>query len=265
MPDTEFQWGDLGEEFWRDAGKTLRASDELIKFACARHQGSTDAAAGRLAGFKGTAMAIRQAAYRAIRTTVVTRLLALASAEDGRDDGGITDTEIDATLVKMIRSPDPQTSLKAIEARGKRQEAARVRQPEPEQDDPIVTLDDIFGHCATTEAVLLLYGEMMLRGGATPGNRLGIGVGCHSPAMRLMVPKFVERFPELWPRYRAELVGVVNQMNSFVTELEKGPVLEWEEIARRVRAEAARYRRGGGVPPSDGGVPVDVPPIPEAA
>jgi hypothetical protein len=99
----------------------------------------------RLAGYSGTATSIRQAAYRALRTTKVTDLLGLASVEaGGGDDGNATDAGINRKITKLIRSPDPNVALpdpnvalKAIETRGKRETASRERSAkEPQHAGP---------------------------------------------------------------------------------------------------------------------------------
>jgi hypothetical protein len=126
MAEAEFQWGDLGEEWWTTAGKEIGASPEQIKFAAARHQGATATAAARSAGYSGTANTIRQAAYRALRTTAVTNMLALAAAEGDLGGGGITEEEVDAKLARMIRAPDSTTAIRAIEAREKREATRRA-------------------------------------------------------------------------------------------------------------------------------------------
>jgi hypothetical protein len=250
MDDAKFTWGGLGERWWSDAGEQLRASPELVKFACARHQGASAAASARLAGITGTAVSIRQAGYRMLRTTTVSNLLALAAAEDNGIPGGITAREIDAKLAKMIRNPDSMISLRAIEAHGKRQMQAELRREGQVEDEPTAEEDvhGIFCSCHTVEATLLCYAELHLVGNPGRFNKIGIGYGCHSPFMAEMMPHLVRRFPEQWQRYRAELVGPARQMEPFIAKLESGPLVPFEEIAEKVRVDAEerrRWRHGG--------------------
>src|SRR4051812_47999545 len=77
-----FDWGTLGEKWWRDAAAEVGAKERQVKFACAIHGRASAAGAARLAG-----------------------------------NAGLADTpESDASLTEMIRSPDPTTKLRAIEA-----------------------------------------------------------------------------------------------------------------------------------------------------
>jgi hypothetical protein len=243
MAEEVFTYGALGESWWAAAGAELKASAELVKFACARHQGASAAAAARLAGIKGTAVSIRQAGYRMLRTTTVSNLLALAAAEDSGIAGGITATEIDAKLAKMIRSPDHNISIRAIESHARREAVRRDLQPVEEEDVPEETLSMLFTSCRTIEAVLLCYAEMMLCGNPGKYNRIGVGFGCHSPMMAEMIPHLAHRFPEQWKVYRAELVGSFGHMNDFVAKLEAGPLLSWDEIGERARVKAQEARR----------------------
>jgi hypothetical protein len=240
----EFSWGQLGETWWRESGETLGASEQLVRFAASRHQGASATAAARLAGITGTAVSIRQAGYRMLRTTGVSNLLSLAAAEDAGVAGGITAVEIDAKLAKMIRNPDSNVAIRAIEAHGKREATQRNLQPAEVEDTPEQTLHCIFENCHTTDAILFCYAEMHLCGNPGKYNKIGIGFGCHSPFMKELVPHLAARFPEQWKVYRAELVG--GQMSDFVTKLEAGPLVPFDEIAARVRAAAADRKRGPG-------------------
>jgi hypothetical protein len=270
--DDEFQWPPPGEDEWTLEGADRNLDPDQVKFLAAvqvmgglRALGEgkfSNTAAARMAGLDWP----RDKAFKQLQTKGARSLLRWAQEyKELVQPPALTEEEIEAKLAKMVRSGDFMAVGRALEIREKRAQRAREERIEAALDaapEPIVTLDDIFAHCATTEAILLLYGEMMLRGTVAPGNRIGIGVDCHSPAMRLMVPKFKEQLPALWPKYRADLVGAVGQMESFLRELEAEPVLEWPEIARRVHEEALRYRRDGGGP-SNGGQPVE--PVQEEA
>lgn len=131
----QFEWGALGETWWRENGAACRATETQIKFACARHLGANKAKSATLAGYKGRPEALRSAGVRAEGTTAVEQLLTLAAAaESGGDEGTATAAEIDRKLTKLIRSPDGGISLKAIEAHQRREEQRRQRGETPEDD-----------------------------------------------------------------------------------------------------------------------------------
>jgi hypothetical protein len=131
----EFDWGPLGEAWWRENGEAARASELQIKYACARHQGATMVKAATLAGYSGTGDQLRSAGSRAEGTTAVDSLLTLAAAaESGVASDTVTDVEIDRKLAKLIRNPDGAISLKAIEAHDKRIAARKQRGEDPTDD-----------------------------------------------------------------------------------------------------------------------------------
>ena len=105
--------------------------------------------------------------------------------------------------------------------------------PVEEEASPEETVQLILSNCHTIEAVLFCYAEMHLCGNPGKYNRVGIGYDCHSPLMAELIPHFVHRFPEQWKVYCAELVGSVGQMNDFISKLEAGPLLSFDEIAER--------------------------------
>jgi hypothetical protein len=109
-----FQWGELGEKWWRDSGASCRATETQIKYACSRHQGANKSKAATLAGYSGDAEALRSAGVRAEGTKAVDDLLTLAAAAEdgGSKDGPATAKEIDLKLTKLVRSPDGALSLK---------------------------------------------------------------------------------------------------------------------------------------------------------
>lgn len=130
-----FEWGVLTESWWRENGAACRASELQIRFACARHLGANKAKSAALAGYSGGPEALRSAGVRAEGTKAVEDLLTLAAAAESPGDADTaTATEIDRKLTKLIRSPDGALSLKAIEARDKRNEHLRARGETPADD-----------------------------------------------------------------------------------------------------------------------------------
>jgi hypothetical protein len=119
----DFDWGELGEQWWRDTGAQCGATNLQIRFACARYAGASATGAARLAGYTDSEQdksAIRQSGYKALRTTAVANMLALAAAEDKAPPDRILDkTERAKKLSELAHSPDPTLSIRAIEALNK--------------------------------------------------------------------------------------------------------------------------------------------------
>jgi hypothetical protein len=119
----DFDWGSLGEQYWRDIGARCKASELQIRFACAKHAGATNTGAAKLAGYKGDADAIRQAGYGAFRGTKVSQMLAIAASEDKAPVASILTKEDRAKrLSELVSSPDPTLRIRAIEALNKMEE-----------------------------------------------------------------------------------------------------------------------------------------------
>jgi hypothetical protein len=131
-----FEWGELGEKWWRESGASCRATETQVRYSCARHQGANKSRAATLAGYSGGPEALRSAGVRAEGTKAVEDLLTLAAAAEdgGSKDGPATPAEIDRKLAKLIRSPDGAISLKAIEVMARRDELRRQRGETPEND-----------------------------------------------------------------------------------------------------------------------------------
>src|SRR5262249_7221280 len=154
------------------------------------------AAAARAAGYAYTnAVALRQAAYRAQRSTGVMNLLALATAADGLGEGAISDTEVDAKIAKLIRSPDARVSIAAIEGRERqkaRRQASEVERPPGGPDEIILAMLRELG-----EALFVPCGVLFEMG----NGELGWGLA----STPLLAPHCKARYPDLWARKRAEL------------------------------------------------------------
>lgn len=120
----EFSWGALGEEWWRTTGAECRASEQQIRFACARHAGATATGAAKLAGYEAAGGGIRQAGHRAARSTAVLNMLALAEAEDKPTSPKLLDKPARIAHLSEIanKSPDPTLKIRAIEALNKMDE-----------------------------------------------------------------------------------------------------------------------------------------------
>jgi hypothetical protein len=116
----EIDFGDLGRDWWFEAGANCGASEQQIIFAACRHRGMTATGAARAAGYSGDATSIRQAGHRAAHSTAVMGLLSMAKAETGQGpDGNVTTEEAKQILSRLARGADPNVRIKSIEALAK--------------------------------------------------------------------------------------------------------------------------------------------------
>jgi hypothetical protein len=140
------EWVSLGEERWRELGQATGCSELQLRFAVLRFGGMSAGAAAKLSGYAGTNKSWRRVGYDAVRSTAVQNLLELA-AVNAPEDARISDKEIDARIAKLVRSPDPNVSLKAVEAHAKRQAQRRELEASRDRDevDPNVAIDWVFG------------------------------------------------------------------------------------------------------------------------
>lgn len=120
--EQDFDWGELGRDWWLKTATEIGASERHAKFAAAKHRGETNTNAARSAGFGGGSEAsVRSEGYRLFRSNKVNQLLALASAESGGKgyDGTVTTAEARQILSQLARGSDPQVRIKAIESLNK--------------------------------------------------------------------------------------------------------------------------------------------------
>jgi hypothetical protein len=134
----EIDWGELGEEWWREAGTACHASEQQIIFALHRSKGMTATASARAAKYAGDDTTIRQAGHRASHSTAVCGLLSMAKAETGQGpDGNVTMTEAKQILSRLARGSDPNVRIKSIETLAKIEREERelnIRQAESGTD-----------------------------------------------------------------------------------------------------------------------------------
>jgi hypothetical protein len=135
MTDTNSEdfWRPFGESQWREFAETVQASDLQLKFAVARFNGASAAAAAKIAGYAGDRDAIRRAGYQAVRTAAVVGLLDMAAVHAPAENA-LTDAEVDSRLARLVRSPDPLVMLKATELFDKRKARAKEAGEAPEDD-----------------------------------------------------------------------------------------------------------------------------------
>jgi hypothetical protein len=123
----------FGEAKWREFQETVQASDLQLKFAVARFNGATAAAAAKIAGYAGDHDAIRRAGYQAVRSAAVVALLDLAAVHAPAENA-LTEVEVDTRLARLVRSPDPLIMLKATELYDKRKARAKEAGETPDDD-----------------------------------------------------------------------------------------------------------------------------------
>jgi hypothetical protein len=110
MSDDNFNWGSLGETFWRTAGETVRMSEPNLKLLVGVHAGMKIADAARDAG-----VCSRQEGFRMVGTIRSRKVLALAAEKSGTRDLGIMSIqERRMALSALGRSRNPQVRLAAI-------------------------------------------------------------------------------------------------------------------------------------------------------
>jgi hypothetical protein len=130
----EIDWGDISEGRWRELAQACEANELELRFCVARHNGASGTAAARIAGVVGKDNAIRQTAFKLMRSEPVIALLAAAAAETGHPTGGVTEREIESAIARMIRSLDVQANKIGVELFDKRRERERNRGTGPEDD-----------------------------------------------------------------------------------------------------------------------------------
>jgi hypothetical protein len=123
----------FGEAKWRDLAATAGASELQLRFSIARFNGASAAKAAEIAGYSGSRDELRRAGYSAVRSTAVTALLDLA-AVDSPYESALTDQEVDRKIAKLVRSGDPNVSMKAAELFDKRRARAKEAGEGPTDD-----------------------------------------------------------------------------------------------------------------------------------
>jgi hypothetical protein len=224
LPDA---WGELGKDWWQENGRLAGCTDEQIRFSVLRHSGASAVTAAKDAGYAySNRNALRQAAYRAARSTGVTNLLSLATAADGLGEGAITDAEVDSKIAKLVRSSDARVSIAAIEAREKlkARRTADGTETLPTPDEILLEILEV-GGATVAAATLFQMGE-------TPNLK----------AAPLLAPICKQECPGVWRRAVESSPG----HEGWFEKLGNGPVLTQDElIAKLKQAISAGERRYG--------------------
>jgi hypothetical protein len=196
-------WKPLGEQKWRELAEGTGASELQLKFAAARFSGASATRAATLAGYAGSADALRRAGYAAVRSTAVQNLLELASIA-APADARISDKEIDAKISKMIRSADSNVALKAMALHADREKARKeARSDEPELSPQLAMLNEARGLLGCGLGGLLHVAAM----------HLGI-IGNHGPRLSFTaLPLFSELAPNIKAEYQEVWQGILNALD----------------------------------------------------
>jgi len=218
----------FGEAKWKEFQETVRASDLQLRFAVARFNGATASAAAKIAGYAGDKDEIRRAGYSAVRSAAVVALIELAET-NAPEAAGLTDAEVDAKVAKLVRSPDPQISLKATELFDRRKQ----RQRELNAAKPEESLEE---NCA---AIINLVPEQGC------GSFLALSAFLHSggfiasfPFLAEVAPIIAQYYPTEWFKWRA------NEKQQWVTDhldrMAAGPFLEGDALIAAVKDKARK-------------------------
>jgi hypothetical protein len=242
-------WGVLGESWWNENGRLCRCSARQIKFAAALHAKCTQYRAANLAGYPGDPNTtegkeqLRSQGSRAAASDRVRDLLTLAEAQDSgaASEDLITAGEIDRRLSRMIRAPDPGTSLKATELWHRLEERKRERTAAAGgPSDPLESCSELLATYGLLAAPIAC-GTYVAAGGL---------VTC-TPHFPLMASFLKRAFPSDWASWRKPLVaraeldpGAQRELAEF-DALGERPELTNEDFMAAVGATAPKKRGNG--------------------
>jgi hypothetical protein len=216
-------WKPFGESTWRDLAATAGASELQLKFSVARFNGATAARAAAIAGYSGTRDELRRAGYSAVRSAAVTALLELAET-NAPEAAGLTDEEVAAKVAKLVRSPDPQISLKACELHDRRKQ----RQAELNRDKP----DESLAEQLYSIIALVPHEEVgaflaMSAFESKAGNIVNFRF------LRECAPAISKRYAKAWQEWRNK----DHRWTKFLDEVASGPLLEGHDLVAAVKGK----------------------------
>jgi hypothetical protein len=222
----DFEWGQLGEEFWRRAAQacTHKPSEAQLRTAVGLHAGLNQTEAARRAGYVGTNDKLRVMAHRAARSTSVNELLAYARAETGAGDNEIVGPkEARRILSRIARRGDHRSRISALEslARLDRDEAAAKADPEASLEEQLY---DIIALVPTQEVGAYLAMS-------TWANKVGDISSFRY--LKECAPAISKRYPHDWTVWRAKC-----QPRWYVTldEAANGPLLQGDSLVAAIKA-----------------------------
>jgi hypothetical protein len=218
-------WKPFGETKWRDFATTVSATELQLRYAVSKFNGSTNSAAAKVAGYKGDKDEIRRAGYTANRSTAVVALIELAETH-APQAAGLTDAEVDAKVAKLVRSPDPQISLKATEFFDRRKQRKEAASAQPE-----LTLEELLADIITSvpESGCGAFFAMSTFRSKT-GNLINY------PYLAETAPIIARYFPSEWQIWRAS--EKAHWVHDFLDRMAAGPFLEPAALAIAVQNKA---------------------------
>lgn len=225
-------WAPFGEPKWRELGAASGCSEAQLKFSVARFNGASATAAAKIGGYKGQGATFRRIGYDVVRSTAVQHCLELASL-NSPSDAGLTDREVEAKLAKLVRSPDSNIALKAIQIRDGRMEARRE-------------LEAASGDTQTWDEAareLLAVGEMGV--GLVAVHALAEGVDISYSPLREIAPHIKAHWPDIWEK-----------MLSRIERINPGTMLKWVEYGDAPLVDLGQFgktkQRGNGAAEPEG-------------
>ena len=227
MPiDSDF-WAPFGEAQGRDFASTVSASELQLRFAVARFNGATAAKAAEIAGYAGSRDELRRAGYSAVRSAAVVAILDLA-AVNAPAEAKISDKEIDAKIAKLIRSADPNVSLKAVDARDKRENARKADRQSAADN---MTRDEILGQLLSETFGLGFVAILYLGAAQEYGPRFNVNALGLFPQL---APHVCAQYPEIWQRF----LGLLdNDCRAEAQAMASASPMPIEQFIKRVDAE----------------------------
>jgi hypothetical protein len=236
--DDDFDYGQLGRDWWLQTAQTIGASERHAKFAAAKHRGETNTSAARGAGFGGGSEAsVRSEGYRLARSNKVNQLLALAVAETGSGyDGTVTRQEARQILTTLARGSDPAQRIKAIETILKldqQEQDARQRVEDEERLDPhAMDRDLICGIPLSGVGAMIVCAFRFNKDRAGKYHNEGIA---DFKFLEEVAPIVSQKTPENWKRWRSryERPGCEEQLKR-IDAAAAGRVLEGDELIQAV-------------------------------
>jgi hypothetical protein len=227
--DDDFDWGELGREWWLATATTCGATEKHAKFAARKHAGATNAAAARSAGFgAGNDASARSEGYRVSRSNKILSLLALAVAKAGGGcDGLLTPEEARRILTGLARGSDPALKIKSIETLNrldKDELAARSKDDGP--SDPVDTVRAII--------ISIPYAGVAMAAGVWASEFGGLE---SFPYLKECAPLLVRDFAADWARWRGQ------RPNPQLDEMAAGRILSPDELVKALTSAAAAVVR----------------------
>lgn len=133
----DFDWGSMGEPWWRDRQAMARATEEQLRFASAFSRNGNATKSAKLAGY--TDSDPKQSGYTARHSRAVTTLLAFLHSETGKE-GFVDAAEMRRRLSELFRSGTASDSLRAAEALQKMDEREERARRDADTATPAQTL-----------------------------------------------------------------------------------------------------------------------------